>query len=84
MKSSEMITATEKETMAWVTYQKTSIKCVAALNQMLQTICKGTQNRKHEDATAGIHSKHEHLVPSSQNAVTEKNIERGCVLGQFD
>lgn len=81
MKSSEMTTATEKETVALVTYQKTSVKCVAALNQMLQTICEGTQNRTGNmkmPLQKSIANLNTYLVPSSQKAETEKFIEGLC------
>lgn len=76
MKSSEMITATEKEIVALVKYQKIPVKCVAALNQMLQTICKGTQNRVRntkmplQESIANLNI---YLLPSSQKAETENN-----------
>lgn len=62
--------------MALVTYQKTSVKCVAALNQMLQTICKGTQNTTRnmkmplQESIANLNT---YLAPSSQKAEREKN-----------
>lgn len=74
--------STEKKTVALVTYQKTSVKCVAALNQRLQIICKGTQNRTGnvkvplQESIANLNT---YLVPSSQKAETRK-LERGCWL----
>lgn len=56
-----MITATEKETVGLVTYQKIPAKCVAAVKKPQSDVAdywkRNTEhNRKHENATVEMHS----------------------------